>query len=62
MVNNLAVKKEYILSETQKTVQPNDLNQVNNAALARLGSAIQNRNNIIDFTNYSRMHNRHNRS
>jgi hypothetical protein len=62
MSNNLAVSKQYAGTETQRTVTAKELSEMNNPVLQRLAKAIENRNNIIDLTNYSRMHNRHNRS
>lgn len=62
MSNNFAVSKQYAELETQRTVTSKELSKMNSPVLQRLAKAVENRNNIIDLTNYSRMHNRHNRS
>jgi hypothetical protein len=62
MANSLTVKEEYILELTQKTITSHDLKGFNNPVLDRLAKSVEKRNNSIDVTNYSRMHNRHNRS
>jgi hypothetical protein len=53
---------EALKGHLDTAVKSSDLEKKNNAALNRLGSAVEKRGSLIDLTNYSRMHNRHNRS
>lgn len=53
---------EALKSQLTSTVKSSELEMNKNAALKRLGSAVEKRGDIVNITNYSRMHNRHNRS
>lgn len=53
---------EALKNQLTSAVKSTELETKQNAALNRLGSAVEKRGDIINITNYSRMHNRHNRS
>lgn len=53
---------EALKGQLTSTVKSSELETKHNAALNRLGSAVEKRGEIVNITNYSRMHNRHNRS
>ena len=50
------------LNEQMHSLESKTLEIQKNPALKRLGNKIEKRGTLVDITNYSRMHNRHNRS
>lgn len=50
------------LEKNTNTLSSEKLQLKENSALKRLSKRLDNQKSIIDITNYSRMHNRHNRS